>query len=150
MKSTLKMLAVSTLLAFGAASAQTTPAPDAGLSQLVQMVQVIPSAVPSDDLSFSQIRTLQGIANNLYQQPFISNQQAGQILIQIKNTLPARDYARVLQQAKLVGTPVLSSGFEANPLVSKGLYSTSTQALQMYLRTAISSYVRPHGKFANR
>lgn len=150
MKSTLKMLAVSALLALGAASAQTTPTPDAGLSQLVQMVQVIPSAVPSDDLSFSQVRTLQGIANNLYQQPFVSDQQAGQIIAQIKSALPTGDYARVLQQAKLVGTPVLSSGFEANPLMSKGLYSTSTQALQLYLRTATSNYVRPHGKIANR
>jgi hypothetical protein len=150
MKSALKSLAFSALLIAAAASAQTVaPTPQTRLSQLVQMVQVIPNAVPSDDLSFGQIRMLQGVAGNLYQKPFVSDQQAGQIIAQIKSALPAGDYVRVLQQAKLVGLPVLARGFEANPLVSNGLYGSSTAALQQYLRSAVGSYIHPHGKIAN-
>lgn len=122
---TIKSLGISALLALGAAFA--APADELGAkAQLVQVVQALPQALSSTNLSVQQAKALQGVISSV-SGTTLTEEQARVALAQIQGILSSDEYNMVMQGATYEPRPVLPST-DSNPLADDGLQSATAHA----------------------
>jgi hypothetical protein len=122
---TIKAFGISALLTLGAAFA--APADELGAkAQLVQVVQALPQALSSANLSVQQAKALQGVIASV-SGTTLTEEQARAALAQIQGILSSNEYNMVMEMAAYEPQPVLPST-DSNPLANDGVQNATSQA----------------------